>query len=58
MDYFFFSSFFLKKSVLSPWLLGNSGPGARMGNSLLQIVTELFKLPEPSLKVRVAASGR
>lgn len=28
-----------------------------MGNSLLQISTKLFKLPEPSLKVRVAASG-
>lgn len=52
-----FFSFFLKKTVLTPWLLGNPGSGTRMGNSLLQIATKHFRLPELSLKVRVAASG-
>ncbi|KAM9085917.1 uncharacterized protein AAG666_016402 [Megaptera novaeangliae] len=46
-----------KKTVLTPWLLGNPGPGTRMGNSLLQIATKRFRLPEPPLKGRVAALG-
>lgn len=53
MDYFFLLSF-LKKTVLAPWLLGNPPPDTRMGNSLLQIATQPFRLPEPSLKMRVA----
>ena len=53
-----FFSFFLKKTVLTPWLLGNPDSGTRMGNSLLQIATKHFRLPELSLKVRVAATGR
>lgn len=52
-----FCSFFPKKTVLTRWLLGNPGSVTRMGNSLLQIATKHFRLPELSLKVRVAVSG-
>lgn len=49
--------FFFKKTVLASWLLDNPGPGTRMGNSLLQIATKPFRLPETSLKMRVALLG-